>query len=162
MAGLDAAAILAVYDSLKSHAQSLKLFQAVTEHEPLNPPAGGLSCAILLGPLTPLSGGSGLAATSGRLEFHVRIYAHRSQYPSARIERDVLGAACTLMGAYSADFELLIGNIASGLVRDIDLLGRYGAPLSMTPGWLAADGAPFRIADITLPLILNDIFGQVA
>ncbi len=161
MSGLDAAAVTALYDSLVSHAQSLKLFEAVTDHEPLNPPGGGLSCAVMLGPLEPIRS-SGLAATSGRLEFAVRVYSARLQVPASGIDRKLMQAVTTLMNAYTGDLDLLTGNIASGLVRNVDLLGAYGTPLRGSPGWLVQDGAHYRIYEITLPLILNDVWNQVA
>lgn len=161
MSGLDGPAVIALYDALMSHAMSLKLFEAVTDHEPPNPPGGGLHCAIMLGPLEPIRS-SGLAATSGRLEFQARIYSPRYSLSNSAIDRKILQAATTLMSAYSGDFDLLTGNVAAGLVRNIDLLGSYGTPLRGTPGWLVQDGAPFRVYEISLPLILNDVFGQVA
>ena len=54
----------------------------------------------------------------------------------------------------------MTGSIAAGLVRCVDLLGMYGTPMQMTPGWLEADSAPFRVAEITLPVVLNDMWIQ--
>lgn len=161
MSGLDTAAVVALYDAVISHAKTTALFNAgVTDHEPLNPPATGLSCAVLLGPLVPVGRASGLSVTSGRLEFQIRVYSPRLAQPGGSNDRTVLAAASTLIGAYSGDFELTVGNIPAGLVRNVDLLGAYGAALQMTPGWLLADGAPFRVCDVTLPLILNDLWCQ--
>lgn len=161
MAGLDAAAVTAIYGALLSHAQQLRLFETVDDHEPLNPPGAGLSCAIMLGPLEPVRA-SGLAATSGRLEFQVRVYSPRLALPASGIDRKMMQAVTTLMNAYSGDFDLLTGNVAAGLVRNIDLLGAYGVPLRGQPGWLVHDGAHYRVYEITLPLILNDIWSQSA
>ena len=161
MSGLDPAAITAIYDSLLSHARSLKLFETSADHEPLNPPGGGLSFALMLGPLEPIREG-GLAATSGRLEFQARIYYPAMARGGGDIDRKVMQAAVTLLAAYSGDFNLLTGNIAAGLVRMVDLLGAHGQPLRGEPGWLLRDGAPFRVYDVLLPLILNDVFAQVA
>lgn len=161
MAGLDAAAVMAIYDSLLSHAQSLKVFDHVGDHEPLSPPGAGLTLAIMLGPVEPVRS-SGLAATSGRLEFQARIYSPRVALPAGGIDRKMLQACTTLLNAYTGDFDLLTGNIAAGLVRNVDLLGAYGTPLRGQPGWLVQDGAHYRIYEITLPLVLNDIWGQQA
>ena len=164
MSGLDVDAVTALYDAIVSHAQTSGLFSGgVTDHEPLNPPAAGLSCAVLLGPLVPIGRASGLNVTSGRLEFQVRIYSTRVQLPAGGIDRQMLRAVATLLAAYSDDFELLAtGGIPEGLVRMIDLLGAYGTPLQAQPGWLTQDGAPYRVTEITLPLILNDMWGQRA
>lgn len=163
MAGLDTGAVTALYDAVASHAQATGLFGGgTTDHEPLNPPAAGLSCAVLLGPLVPVGRASGLNATSGRLEFQVRVYSPRVQLPAGGIDRDMLQAVATLLAAYSGDFELITGELDEGLVRMIDLLGAYGTPLSAQPGWLTQDGAPYRVTEIILPLILNDMWGQNA
>lgn len=152
--------IEAVYSAVESHARTLGIFDGgVDDHEPWNAPSGGLACAILLGPITPIRAG-GLAATSGRLELQIRVYSPRLQQPSGGTDKTVLAAVCLLMAAYSGDFELAA--VPDDLVRMIDLLGAYGAPLSAQPGWLEQDGQRYRVHEITLPLILNDMWGQVA
>lgn len=153
-------AIEAVYSAVESHAKILGIFDGgVNDHEPWSAPGAGLSCAIMLGPIAPIRAG-GLAATSGRLELQVRIYSPRLQQPSGGTDKAVLAAVCQLMAAYSGDFELEA--VPDDLVRMIDLLGAYGAPLAAQPGWLEQDGQRYRIQEITLPLILNDMWGQVA
>lgn len=163
MSGLDVGAVTALYDAVISHAQTTGLFSGgTTDHEPMNPPAAGLSCAVLLGPLVPIGRASGLNVTSGRLEFQVRVYSPRVQLPAGGIDRQMLTAVATLLAAYSGDFELITGEIAAGLVRMIDLLGAYGTPLQAQPGWLEQDGVPYRVTEIILPIIANDIWGQSA
>lgn len=157
---LDADAITAIYNAVSSHAQTLGIFDRVDDHEPSSPPGRGLTCSILLGPLAPARAASGLAATTGRLELSIRIYAPRVQLPAGTLDRDVLSATCTLLAAYSGDFELV--DVPDGLVRCIDLLGAYGNPLEATPGWLTQDGTPYRVVEIALPLILNDMWGQAS
>lgn len=159
MSGLDTTAITAIYDALVSHAQALGIFDQVNDAELTAPPGSGVVCAIMLGDLAPARAGSGLAATSGRLEFQARVYAPRlSQTPGA-VDRLILGATCTLLAAYSGDFELDLA--PDGLVREIDLLGAYGTPLSATAQWLMAGGdSPTRVMTISLPLIINDMWGQ--
>ena len=156
---LDADGITAIYDALTTHAKVLGMFDRVGDHESTNPPGRGLSCSVLLGPITPIKS-SGLPATSGRMEMTVRVEAPRLSTTPGRVDRDVLGAACQLLAAYTADFEL--DGVPDGLVRAIDLLGAYGTGLSMQPGWRTQDGSPYRVAEITLPLILNDMWGQTA
>lgn len=156
---LDADGIAAIYDALTSHAQTLGVFDRVNDHETTNPPGRGLSCSILLGPLAPIRA-SGLAVTSGRLQMTARVYAPRPSNQPGDVDRQVLSAACQLLAAYSGDFEL--DGVPDGLVRAVDLLGAYGAGLSMDPGWLTQDGVPYRVAEITLPLIVNDMWGQAS
>lgn len=160
---IDAVVIKAIYSALRSHAQETALFMAGTvSHEPLSPPpGGGLSVAVMRGPLSPIRAG-GLAATSARLEFTVRIYSSRLREPADDIDPEVLNAECALMASYSAGFDLEADGIPEGLIRMIDLLGAYGNGLASTPGWLNQDGSPQRVVDITVPLILNDAFAQEA
>jgi len=42
------------------------------------------------------------------------------------------------------------------------LLGAFGDPLKFEPGWLDPNGSPYRVGELTLPLILNDVFPQGA
>ena len=160
---LDDAAIIAIYDAVSSHAKASGLFDGVLDHEPWTslPDASKMYAAVLLGPLGPAPGASGLSSTSGRLELSVRVYATRTSQPGA-CDRKVLGAATKLMAAYSGDFELEAPDIPDGLINSIDLLGARGGPMAMVPGWLQMDGAPLRVAEITLPVILNDVWGQSA
>jgi hypothetical protein len=154
----NADAITALYDALQSNALTLGVFDSVDDHEPVNPPGKGLTAALMMGDLGPAPHGSGLASTSARLEFAIRIYGPRLKTPRSNVDRDLLAATVLLIGQYSADFELV--NVPDGLVRCIDLLGAYGEPVNAKPGWLTQDGSPYRVQEITVPLILNDVWPQ--
>jgi hypothetical protein len=149
---LGAAAILA---AVRSHAQSLGLFEQVLGHEPKSAPAGGgLVAAIWVQDLRPIAAGSGLASTSARLEVSVRVYANLLQEPLDALDANILAAVDALMAAYSGDFEL------GGLVRNVDLLGAHGDPLSAAAGYLPQDSKWYRVMVITLPLLINDLWSQ--
>ena len=60
------------------------------------------------------------------------------------------------MGAYSAAFTLGGGSFA------VDLLGGWGAALEAVPGWLEHDSKPFRVSEITIPVLLDGTFAQEA
>lgn len=152
----DAAAVRALFAQLESHAQTLGLFQKVNGHEPKNAPGNGMSCAIWISDIEPLAAASGLAATSGRVGFTARVYLGADQEPLSGVDPEVTGAACQLMAAYSGDFDL------GGLVRDVDLLGQHGAALSARAAYLEQDGRFFRVMEVTLPLIINDLWPQEA
>lgn len=157
---LDPKAILQLYAALGDQARTLGVFDTVNGAEPDNPPGRGLSCSIMLGPLGPLPRASGLAATSTLIEFTARIEVPRSKKDPEQTDRDLLYACLQLMGAYSAGFQL--DAAAAAAVRNIDLLGAYGPGLSMKPGWITAGEVPYRMADISLPIVLNDTFAQEA
>jgi hypothetical protein len=150
---LDIRTILA---AVESHALASGYFDAVNGHEPKSAPQNGLTCAVWVEQIGPARGGSGLDSTSARLALNVRLYTPMVQEPEDAIDPALMDALDALLAAYSADFEL------DGLVRQVDLLGTYGDPLSVRAGYLTTSGAEYRVMTITLPLIVNDLWEQVA
>jgi hypothetical protein len=158
---LDPQHIAALYSAILDKARAAKLFPGgVTGAEPDNPPGQGPAVALILGPLTPLPRASGLAETSCRLEFTVRITLPRSKKTPEEVDRALLYASVVLINAFSGDFALT--NVPDNLVRNIDLLGAYGPGVGMRPGWLDEGEVKYRVAEITLGIILNDTFAQGA
>lgn len=144
-------------DALQSHAMASGWFDAVNGQEPHSPPGQGLTCALWPQRLRPAPGASGLTSTSVRLAFTVRLYMGYNNEPGDEIDPYMLDACDDLMAAYSGDFTL------DGLVKEIDLLGTYGDPLGLEAGYLRIEsGTEFRVIDITVPLIVNDLWEQVA
>lgn len=150
----DDAAVRSLFDAVVSHAMTLGVFERVNSHEPKNAPGSGLSCSIWVDVIEPLPDASGLAATSGRVAFHVRVYSSMVQEPQDDIDPQMLTAVTTLMGEYSGNFTL------GGTVRDVDLLGAHGEPLRAQAGYLNQSGKMFRVMVITLPVIINDLWKQ--
>jgi hypothetical protein len=66
----------------------------------------------------------------------------------------VVDACDALFEAYSADFEL------GGNVRNVDVLGAQGSPLSARFGFTTIDKQTYRTIDIVIPLVINDAFTQ--
>lgn len=156
---LDPQHIADLYGAILDKARAVKLFPGgITGAEADNPPGKGAAVALILGPLTPAPRASGLAETSVRLEFTIRVTMPRTQKTPEEVDRALLYACVTLMAAFSGDFALT--NVPVGLVRNIDLLGAYGQPMGMRPGWMPQGEVNYRMADITLPVILNDTFAQ--
>lgn len=150
---LDIRTILA---AVESHALASGYFDAVNGHEPKSAPQNGLTAAVWVEQIGPARGGSGLDSTSARLALNVRLYTPMMQEPEDAIDPALMDALDALMAAYSGDFEL------GGLVRSVDLLGTYGDPLGARAGYLTTTGAEYRVMTITLPLIVNDLWEQVA
>lgn len=151
---LDGAGLLA---AVTSHAQALGLFERVNKHEPKNAPGNGLTAAVWVQRIEPIKK-SGLDKTSGRIELSVRIFTSMLAEPQDGIDPNMIAAADALLAAYSGDFELG-GNLQ---VREIDLLGEHGVPLSAQAGYIEQDRKQLRVMTITLPLIVNDIWNQEA
>jgi hypothetical protein len=62
-----------------------------------------------------------------------------------------------MMVAFSGDFAL---GFADG-IRQIDLLGASGQSLSSQSGYVEIDKKMYRVVDITIPVIINDMFSQL-
>lgn len=148
---LGTAAILA---AVLSHAKASGRFERSMAHEPKSAPGNGLSLAVWLDSLRPTI--SGLDSTSARLVLNVRLYQNMLADPQDTIDTRLLDAVDVLMAAYTGDFTL------GGLVRNVDLLGADGDPLSANVGYMELDGKMFRVVAIILPLQINDLWSQSA
>ncbi|SEC04663.1 MULTISPECIES: hypothetical protein [Streptomyces] len=148
--------ITTILDTVQTHVLTSGYFDTVNGHEPKSSPGNGLSAAVWVEQIGPARGGSGLAATSTRLALCVRLYTPMVQEPEDAIDPNLMTALDALMAAYSADFTL------GEIVREVDLQGIYGDPLSARAGYLTTAGAEYRVMTITLPLIVNDLWEQAA
>ena len=151
----DAAAVKSLYSEVTSHASTLGIFPAgVTGHAPESPPGAGAAYAVWLSAITPLPKLSGLAATSGRIEFTGHIYEKARARPLDQVDPAILLLATDLIAAYSADLTL------GGTVMAVDLLGAYGTPLQSEVVFADFQGVQLRVAEVTLPIILDDLWSQ--
>ncbi len=141
--------------ALVTHIQSLGLFDHVNQHQPDNAPGHGLTTVIWPTKLSPIRGRSGLNITSARLPFLIRIASSLSQAPADSIDPQILGAASKLMGAYVNDFTL------GGLISNVDVHGGHGPGLDADFTWWKHGESQYRVALITVPLIINDLWEQV-
>lgn len=148
--------VTTILDAIVSHALALGYFERVNAHEPASAPGHGLSAAVWAQEIRPVPSGSGLSSTTARVVFNLRLFTTMLQEPADAIDPNLLAAVDALMTAYSGDFEL------GGNVRNVDLLGQAGVPLSAQAGYVKIDGALYRVMDLTLPLIVNDVFDQGA
>lgn len=142
--------------AVTSHASALGVFDAVNGHEPMRKPGRGITAAFWVQSVGPARGGSGMSSTSIRLAVRGRLYTSLLTKPLDRIDPNLLGACGKLMAAYSSDFTL------GGIVRKVDLLGQFGDGLEANAGYLQHDDGTYRIYDINLPLIINDVWEQGA
>lgn len=148
--------ITTILDAIQSHALASGYFETVNGAEPKSPPGNGITAAVWVEAIGPAVGGSGLAATSTRLAFFVRLYTPMMQDPADAIDPNLMTALDALLAAYSGDFTL------GGLVREVDLLGQFGDALSARAGYLVESGTEYRVMTITLPVVVNDLWEQVA
>jgi hypothetical protein len=138
-----------------SHAQALGLFEQVLGHQPVSAPGSGLTYAMWAGPVRPVPSRSGLNVVSARLELRGQVFLPADSEPMDDVDVAVTNAVSKLMGAYCGDFTL------GDLVGNIDLLGAHGTPLSSDMGYTTfAGGTTYRVATLTIPLIINAAWNE--
>jgi hypothetical protein len=143
-------------NAIASHAAATGLFDAVNGHEPKNAPGGQMTCAIWVQDIVPVNS-SGLNSTSVRITFNVRLYLpslNTSPEQADMIDPQMMDAADTLIADYVGNFTL------SGLIRQVDVRGADGNPLSAQSGYITQDGTVYRVLTIFLPLIINDLWTE--
>lgn len=146
---LDAAAI---WSGLLSHLKALGVFADVLGHEPVDPPVG-LVAALTGDTINPVTS-SGLGATSTRLNLVLRIYLSADTEPRDDIDPTMVTAFAKVGASLSGDFDL------GGLLREVDLLGIEGEPLSGRFGYVRIVGPLYRLLTVQLPLVCNDVWTQ--
>jgi hypothetical protein len=146
----------AIIEAVASHAMASGYFERVNQFEPKSSPGTGLVGSVWVNSIGPQVGASGLNRTSVRFTVNVRVYTSMLAEPADRIDPQLMQAVDALLAAYSGDFTL------DGLVRNIDLLGMGGPPLGAEAGYVEIEKKLFRIMTITVPMILSDVWEQVA
>ena len=146
----------AVINPITSYASASGLFNAVNGHEPKNAPSQGLTAAVWVQRIIPLPGRSALNATTGLLEIMMRLYRPFLFEPPDAIDPDLMAAVDVMLTAFSGDFDL------GGNVSHIDLLGAYSNGLWAQAGYLNQDSKIYRVMDISIPVVINDLWTQVA
>lgn len=137
-----------------SQAQGLGLFGNVLGHEPVSAPGSGLTYAVWVARVAPVPAGSGLAAGTGRLELNGRVFMPADSEPQDDVDTAVTDAVDKLMAALFADFTL------GDTIRNVDLLGAHGTALSAQFGFTRFDSTTYRVATLTIPLIVNDVWTE--
>lgn len=147
------AAVQAVFDAIVSAGQQIQpKVDRVFAYEPKSAPGAGISLAIWWDSLDPYAAGSSLSAESGRVTFMARLYHTYLAKPESFIDPGLLSAVSAFLTGLSAGFTL------GGAVRNVDLLGESGQGLAVKAAYLEYDGKPYRVADITIPVVINDLW----
>lgn len=74
-----------------------------------------------------------------------------NQQPYDQIDPAVMNATSAVFAAFSGDFTL------GGTVRNVDLMG-----MKAQAGYVQQDGQTLRVMTITVPIVVNDLWEQVA
>ena len=141
-------------DALRSICRKSAGFEIVHPHEPRKPPVSGFSVGAWLNAMDPVPRRSGLAATSLRVEFNVRIYLPMSGRPEA-IDTETARRVDLIFRALHDDITITPAD------HEIDWLGAYGETVRARSGWLTIENTLVRIMDIFVPIIVNDAYAQV-
>lgn len=147
-----------LFDAIVSCFQRVGYFDRVNTHEPKRKPGHGISAAVWFDRLYGVGALSGLSATTGLAIFTGRIYSNMLREPQDAIDPKMMQSGAAVMRQFH-------GNYDFGLhprVRNVDLLGETGVQLLMVGGYLEQSGAHYRVYDITIPVIVNDVFAQEA
>jgi hypothetical protein len=143
-------------DEVMSAAMALGIFDSVNGHEPKSAPGQGVTAAVWAQDIEPVAGVSGLDSTSVRVGLMWRLYTPTVSLVPDSIDPAMLKALDALCGAYSGGFTL------DGAVMEVDLLGSYGDGMRARAGYLKQDGQEYRVLDLTVPLIVPDLWTQEA
>jgi hypothetical protein len=152
--------IASLVDYAVSHALALGWYDAVNTHEPKSKPGAGLTCAIWVDRFTPIDARSGLSTTSMLITLSVRSYTSMLAEPQDMIDTNLTAAVDALLRAYVGDFA--VASLTGTPVATVDVLGTHGDPLGGQAGYLDIDGKLYRVFTITLPLIVDDLYDEVA
>jgi hypothetical protein len=126
-------------------------------HEPKAAPSVlGVSCGVWINDLRTTQG-SGLNSVSMRLELVMRVFRSMLTEPQDNIEPEVLDATDALFLSIVGKFQLGLSS-----TRYVDILGSDGEPLRAQPGYLDQDGKKFRVMEIFVPIVLNDVYTYAA
>lgn len=123
-------------------------------HEPLSAPSGtGVTVCVFPGaPMSPITSSSSLTGADVRLEFIVRLLKDAVTEPQDDRETD-------LIDAYDAVMTSLLGSFTlGGTVRSVDVLGESGQLATGTWGYVQIDSTIFRMVDITVPVMINEVW----
>lgn len=144
-----------ILDAIVSDAQMSGYFDMVNTHEPKRKPGTGLTAAVWCDRIECVGAASGLSVTSARVVFMLRIYSNMLQEPQDYIDPELMRATSNLIRRYHDDFDF------AGAIRNVDLLGQYGQGLFAQAGYLLIDNALFRVMDLAIPCIVNDVWPQI-
>lgn len=144
-----------IFAAVMSDIQACGWFDYVNLHEPKRKPGKGLNAFLWVQGIKPMALASGLAATSARVVFTIRCFSNMFKEPLDLIDPNLTKAVSSIMRRYHGNFDF------GGIIRNVDLLGHFGVELDAVSGYTEIDGTLYRIMDITVPCIVNDVWPQV-
>lgn len=139
---------------LLSHARLSGKPERARISEYKTPPGDGLSFAVWLQGLGSAPDAGGLGVTAALLHVTTRWYMPMLHRPEEDIEIKIGDAADAYLARLNVDYGL------GGAVRNVDILGEFGDPLAWSFGYVMIDKTMYRIADLPLMMVINDVWTQ--
>lgn len=143
---------IAIQKALASHVKALGRIERVQEFDPTNAPGKGITACLVAATGDPRPP-TGLDRSALRLVWTVRFLMPPGA-PLGSVDPLLMGKAGNLITRLAADLTL------GGLVRVIDLRGMSGTSVEWRFGWVTIDQTLYRLLDVTVPLIINDVFPE--
>lgn len=144
-----------ILDAVVTHALTTGHFLNVNEYESKQSSTNGITGEVWVERITPIRS-SGLANTSVRVELQVRAYANTMAEPYEDIDTNLAAAVDAYFTNLIGDYDLF------GEARHIDIFGAHGRGLEVETGYMNKDGREFRVFQIRLPIVVDDIWPQSA
>jgi hypothetical protein len=144
-----------IIDNVASHAMSTGYIDTLVGYLSKQSPTNGITAAIYVESITPIKS-SGLSNTSIRLELEMQIYSSTYQEPYDTIDSGLVLATDAVFTNFIGDFDL------GGESRHIDIFGAHGRGLYVRSGYFNLDGKEFRVFQIMIPIIVDDVWAQAA
>ncbi len=145
-----------IYDAVVGHHRATGRYEHVVGHEPKSAPDDALTGAIWVRRIRPIALASGLDASSAILTLMSRTYHNMLVDPMDEIDPAIALTVVDVMTRLHGDLTL------GGLARNIDVLGQFGEAFAAQDGYIGQDGRIYRVMDLTIPVVVNDVFPQVA
>lgn len=142
---------VALFDAMTSAAQATGQFARVNSHDPEVTPGRDISCTITLADISADPNRSSLNEVTGVITFTARLWNNAMQKPLDAIDPAMLTATSSLLGAYAGGFTL------GGTVRNVDLM-----KLRAVTGYVNHEEKEMRVVEITVPVVVNDLWAEVA
>lgn len=146
--------LVQVLDAVVSDALALGVFENVNGHEAASAPGSGVSADVWVGNMFALGPASGLDEVSVLLLLNMRVYKQWNAADRDTIDPALLGAVGQLFGMLAGGFTL------GGLVRNVDVMGGHGTPLSAPFGYVTIDSIQYRCATLAVPCIVDDLWTE--
>lgn len=147
--------IQSIMDNVASHALATGHFDAVLGYVSKQSPTNGITAAIYVEDIRAVRTSS-LVNTTIRVELEMQVYSSTYQEPYDSIDTNLVHATDAMFTALIGDFDL------GGEARNIDIFGAHGQPLRVRSGYMNLSGKEFRVFQLLVPIIIDDVWSQAA